>query len=878
MGDSLNNDLYISPPLRGLMEGLDPALPDDLYPATFAADLQNVRCSNGKLETRLGMALWKNAPSSGSIRLLDTHYLAAGTRVRVLAQGEDNAAKFYKLKEGTDSSFVAVSGGTGLGTTTLTQPYFQGVTIGDRYYFVDRAGALRKYVDSGPAVSSVTNPATPGAAPGVKAWTYGILENWLGAAPHGWARTDATDFDITAPPGTLTSPMGNRAELSVLDDPNAAGDAVADNVANEAINSHTIAFWLQQTTAKRHVQFGFGLTQADEFTQILKPPEKDEWYPVFIQMADLPTISFKRFKCIKTSTTPAIYVSTLYLPGRLEGTYRWRYTHYNTTTLQESEPSAVSNSGAPMDFSAIGVSYNQESTKAFQKSAMMTFTTDDSGATTNKIRIYRSGGLPELTQDSRSRPVWIRVGEVFDVSTTLSAGPSAGDTSITVTSATNIAVGDWIVIDKGNTDEEYVKVTSIAGAPTLTIEGRNSASGLIYAHANLDAVQIAFLDNVPNEQINVLADIDEERDDPPSAAKWVRRAPDGRLWLLNYSGKPTGVRVSNKPTPERPFDYEVFPDDVDPVSRVSATQGFGFEIGGDTTDEEIVWGDFVRERMHIFTRRHLYVVDALSQLDWGPNAVYKALDIGCIAGDTVQVIGDALYWVAPGPKVMRWDGQSAPEDISHQRLTRLKSATTTYWNSWFARSWENEWGRYYRLYYWPSGVDGNITILDYNITQDSLEPVKYYDALGSPRAWQAATNFDSTTDTFDLYQADSMGGIYQTEVGSNDAGIAIQILAKSKRFALGAVSLMKEMYLRLTGATDTVTVQTTVGGGEYSQLSKSYTISLAGTNDTEVKQRLDRSLKGRWFEVQISGAVSNRPAIREMKMVYQSWREGRQKP
>jgi hypothetical protein len=84
------------------------------------------------------------------------------------------------------------------------------------------------------------------------------------------------------------------------------------------------------------------------------------------------------------------------------------------------------------------------------------------------------------------------------ISTTLSAASAAGATSITVASATNIDVGDWIDVGTAQTGNEsdativtegaYVK--SVSGT-TIGVVGSGPLGGLRYAHASAIAVSNA---------------------------------------------------------------------------------------------------------------------------------------------------------------------------------------------------------------------------------------------------------------------------------------------------------------------------------------------------------------------------------------------------
>ena len=146
----------------------------------------------------------------------------------------------------------------------------------------------------------------------------------------------------------------------------------------------------------------------------------------------------------------------------------------------------------------------------------------------------------------------------------------------------------------------------------------------------------------------------------------------------------------------------MFPDGVDPLTRRHPTQGWRFELGGDVNDEEIVWFGFYLGEARALTRRRLYTIHAYAQSDWGPSSVDATLEVGCIAGDTVCEVNGVLYWVAPGPQVVRWDGRGPPAVTSQQRVSdRLADAATSTWANWHAVAHRTENGTYYRLYYSP---------------------------------------------------------------------------------------------------------------------------------------------------------------------------------
>lgn len=875
--DELIRKITCLPPLAGLVEDLDPALGDDLYQPSFAPDLENIRVAQGLWQTRLGMSTAVYAAvGSGDVRWLSKTYLSSGKRMRLMARGTGTGAVLYDLEQGVDAGWQAVAGGTGLGGTA--QPYFQGVPLNDFVYFTDRLGALRKYSESS-GVSTVVQPTAPAVAPRVRSRWYDRLEDW--SNPAGWTASNAGRFSVTDTTATNPPPGDGHSVNILVNSTSANGETLTMDVADQAINSHTIAFYLyQRIDAKPFTQFGFGITAPDQYSTSLQTAQKGSWLPVFIPVGDIASISYKRFKVLDSSQAPnGMLTSPLYLPGRLEGSYRWVYTHYDPSGARESEPSPISNNSQPSDFSTIGVTNNNNTVRAIQKAAVLDFTSDSgSDATTTKIRIYRNGGTEALTLDGNGQEVWFQVGEIWDQSTTLNGGVSADTTSLVVTSATNLAVGDCLVLDKSVAGkQEDVVITAIVGT-TLTVKGQNSNSKLLYAHTNGAAVQLAFMDNVPNEQIDTSTRIQLERDSAPSASRFVSLSPDGRLWTF---GPDIQVAVSNKSTPLRPTDYEVFPAGVDPLTRRDPIQGWRFEIGGDITDEEIMWGGHFHGRPVTLTKRNLYVIYAQNQTQWGPDSVRKEFQVGCLAGDTVQECNGILYWVAPGPVIVRWDGQSEPQVVSHQRVSaRLAAAASAGWIEWRGLYHPMRDGNYYRLYLRPSGASSDTMRLDFNLDHQGgvWEPTVYYDSGGTAYGWRHAMVLDGGADARELYQIDTLGVTYQAETGLTDAGAPIRIRFSTKKFPLDVIAMLHTFFLRLSAVTDSVTVTVTTGGTEYAQTSHSFTLSLAGSNERQLKKRLLRTLLGRWVQISVTGSVVNRPAIREMEVRWLTHRVGSRTP
>jgi hypothetical protein len=279
------------------------------------------------------------------------------------------------------------------------------------------------------------------------------------------------------------------------------------------------------------------------------------------------------------------------------------------------------------------------------------------------------------------------------------------------------------------------------------------------------------------------------------------------------------------------------------------------------------WSGFWRGLPHILTRNKMYRVNAQAQTDWGPNAVQKVLDAGCIAGETVAQDAGHLYWLSEGNRIVRWDGEGPMEVLSHQRVSaQLALALTSNMNRWFARVWENEHGKYYSLWFDFLSLNLGVTSrLDYNVTQNAWEDTFWEASNGAVHGWQTARVYDGGTDANELLMVNGRGYLYQSDFATADDGVPIAVNWKTKRFDLGGLGEMREVYVRLEGVTDTLTLTVTTGGSDFGEVTRSYTVNLAGSGDVEVRVFVERDLKGRWAQLAFSGDVSSRPAVRDIR-------------
>lgn len=864
--DGLVRQTACPPPLLGLQEGLDSTLDDSLYDPRHAPVLENLRVGRGLWETRYGSSLWRTLPGAGATTFLGSAVSSAGLRFRLAARG----GQFYDYEEdGADVAFQSVSGGSGLSTTQKCQ----GVQLGAYFYFTDRAGALKRYlIASASTVATVALPAEP-AMPTAKGRYWGYLETWAGAAPFGYTLSNSADFDVEDASADDPWPGPNNTARLKVKTTTAVGDTATLDVANQELHSHTIAFWFKSTKAKSAIAFQIGYSSAQEAICRIRPQRKDEWYPAFFDVGILQTINRKRWKVFTDDDAPFnLAIGSMVLPGRLDGKYRYRISHYNSTATLESSLSPISNSGVPLDLSIVGSTYHQETEAAFNKTAVLTFASDSgTDATTNKVRIYRSGGITELTREPDGRDIWIKVGEVLDFSTTLDGAVIVGATTAVLTSVTGLAVNDWLVFQKDTSAEDVRRITAInAGTRTVTLD-----EGFLNAHANLSAVQVCFVDNVANESIDPTQRIEVERDDPPTGSLWIAKTTDRRLWLF---GPEAQVCVSSRSTPERTLEHEVFPDGVDPLTRQDPLQGWRFKIGGDT-GEQIVWGGLFQGIPTVLTKTALYRITAQSQEMWGAQAVVKVMDnLGCLSGETVAEVNGRLMWVTEGPRVVAWDGQNAPQVVSGLKVKdRLENAPETYWSNWFARSHAKRDGVYYCLCFTPSGQTTNTQWLELNSDTGAWEPQIYESGGGTLRPWSFAMVQTVGNDLRGFYATHPTDGtIYLLDDPDTltDASTPIRARYTTKKLWLGPISTVERYYFTLPqGVTDTVSVTVTTGGSEYGETSQTYTHSLAGAASVELHQRCHFNLQGRWVKFAVTGAFSNRPAPSALRVEYIPFRD-----
>lgn len=903
MPDELLRQLIFPAPELGLVEGIDPI--SGAYPLNATPDIENLRVLNGLLKPRLGATIYdpdgnSGTPSvnigSGQVHWFYPFYRYTGERIRLAARN----GTLYELEVGVDTAFAAVSGGTGMGTSPNYGTY-HAATLKDAVYITDRTAAstLKKYTYDGAngLLEAVTTPTTPSAALLIRRRTWKTFEAWagsVGAVPTNWTETDSGNFDATVEDTTDDSvpsfayPGTFAAEPSLIklrvDTTGSKNDRVYREDAAVTLESLQLCFWYQANQKHGRILTRLGVTgHGDMFSQAINAPTADDPYLFVVDTGGIAELKYREFKVRSSpNTTYNAYIGRLLLPGRLFGLYRWVYTHYGSAG--ESEPSAQVSGDAFEDFTQIAKTNLTTDTRALEKCAVLIPTTGG-GTGTDYIRYYRNGGQPAYSVDERGQAVWLLVGQSLDLTTTLAGGGVlAGDTSLTLTAATAaggsaMAAGDWLVLEPATGGkEEIVKIdSSYAGGTTIPLD---ASTPTLFAHSAGVTVKACFVDNVPDSALDFGTRLAFERDAPPSGSHWVFKLPNGRLCIARWDSRPLGVAYSNQPTPARTSDHQIFPDGVDPLTRQSVTQGFRFDLAGDSSGDAIMWAGMFNGLPTFLTSRSLFIVTAFSQTDWNPTAIVEVMKgVGCIAGETVAEVNGHLYWVADGPRVMRWDGRSAPSEVSYQRITTtLRDAPVIYWENWFARAWSDENGIYYSLWMTPSGATTNTRRLLYNVTADSwVRDVVY--ASSTALAWRTGHVLDGPGDTREMFvvQEGTSGNIWRWDTPAtlldNGEAIAVRFVTPDLHFDGDLVGRVEKLWLYGEDTADTFTVQIFLDGSEYGAVNASY--ASLGANVETAQRTAFRTLVGRYVHLLLTGSVSVRPGVRSLRLDWGVIRRGR---
>ncbi len=729
-------------PQRGIWQGEDSSLPQ--FPQNAAPALVNIRVARGLWLTRLGQIPSVIVPGVGTTEFLGTVY-HRDQRIRLAARGDNNQVGLYDLLQGTDSTYQPVLDDSSVAVTDLASNRIHATTLTAREltYLCDGLTALRKYAAETRLCNPDLNLAAPTVAPQViKTW-YGFFERWEGARPYGWTESSPGTFFFAAPNADTPDFAVGDTTARLHSEPGAKGESIfsqnpVGTPRNIPFPSDTLALWVSQNVARAINSFRYGEANKPLIEILIDPPKARVSYVLFLPGKGIDTINYFKLKNVLSQTNDReTYLSGIVMPGRLLGPMLYRYTYYRPSTGQESSPSP-SGPNAPMLFTE-GASYQNTTSDALMRTAVLIPTRGPDWEVGDKIRWYRNGGVSSLLIDGNGQPIYTYLGEQLDFQTLSNGATLADATTMTVDDGSAFVPNtddaaetyyQWAWIDAGSDEAEFVRVLSSA-ANVLAF-----ADPLEFAHPDNTPVQLVYNDNVPNAVLAAeVRTIDLERDSPPYGAKWVWETGDGRLWLANFLEdrdgdtvpeyrRALGVAISNRPTPDRPNDQDIFPEFPDPYTGDSLTQGFRVDLPSTPSGDEIMWGGIFQGLPTLITRQAVYRITSFSQADWSASSIRKVLDRGTIAGDTVVLLNGLLIWASDGPSILAWDGRGSPVDISHLAITGedpdlptylgdappgyvadetvlTTDRLTYYWESWFAVAHAVGSSIYYRLYMIP---------------------------------------------------------------------------------------------------------------------------------------------------------------------------------
>lgn len=725
--------LRFGAPSKGILQGLNPAA--STFPPNAAPTLVNYRVQRAEWQTRKGQDPAAIVPGVGRTRLLFSVYWDA-ERLRLGARGDLDAVGLYDLLEGTDAVYQPVLDAAGDFVDDLAGNPIHALNLFQFAYLTDQATELRAYSPETRLCNPVRNLPTPTVAPNVQKTWYGFFERWDGAAPYGWYESNNTELRFVAPGANEPDfELEEGGTTRLRSDSGAKGEFVSKNTTSPptplgiAIPTAALALWMQQTVSRAILQVQFGGMKKNQIQYTIDPPQKDTAYVFFMPTQGLQTCDYFRIKNVLAQTEVRnLFLSSIIICGNLLGKKQYRYTYYRPSTEQESSPSPVG-PNAPLEFTE-GINNNNATWVAAQRCAAVIPTANPVRQTDDEIRVWVNGGTAALTSDGLGEPVWTLAGKILDFDTLLNGAVLAAATSLTVDNGTpfepatsgGITTYQWGVIDFGNATQEFFRVTASA-ANVLTL-----ADPLQSGHADNATVQLIFLDNTTNTELaSELTTLDLERDNPPPGAKWVVATPDGRMLAFNFLEdrdgddvfeyrRSLGMAVSNKPTPLRRRDQEIFPINPDPYTTNSATQGFRTDLLVDDSGDEIMWAGLFNGLVTVITRQKVIIVTSYSQANWSSGSIRKVLDRGCIAPNTVQEINGLLVWASDGPSIIGWDGHQVRDlsdlKVAGEGTTYLGNAPAGYeadaavltvaqpdyyWQQWFAVAHAVGSSIYYRL-------------------------------------------------------------------------------------------------------------------------------------------------------------------------------------
>ncbi len=446
------------PPGKGIMETLPPESPN--YPDHFAPYLRNVRVTYGLWDTRYGMSLWYTLPGTGNTLYLRSLYRSDAARIRLAARG----GVLYKLREGADTSFQTVVVSGSMSTTAI---YSGATTDQDLHFYTDRTNPLLVYDMNAETAATVKVVAAPTVAPVCTPQTFRFLESWRASTPYGWI---ASDGSISLSGTSRTAPGGLEPVVNFTIPQDDDGQRWDKNVVKEPVPSHTMLVEAKTNIANGELTFHAGQS-GNQFHGPLWNSTINVWKAKIIQLGLIDYINYRSIRVGQVANGPyTTYLSRMALPGYLEGQYQWAYTHYDPGSGAESGPSP-----------AFAFDFTTGTVDDLTHSCAIGVTSDSgTDASTTKIRIYRSGGVPSLTTDANGQTLYYLVGEIYDLSTYLTAAAAAGARTLTLNAitslagfdaTTNISGGDFLRLDPGTSVEETVQIKWITqkGQPTTDI-------------------------------------------------------------------------------------------------------------------------------------------------------------------------------------------------------------------------------------------------------------------------------------------------------------------------------------------------------------------------------------------------------------------------
>ncbi len=379
---------------RGVCRSLDAGS----LPPWMAPDVLNVEIHESFIRKRRGKSAYNSsAPTANPVLGAWVYRTGAGAQTPVMAASTNVYADINGNGSFGDAGDTIASG------LTAGASRMEFVQWKDVLYFGDGVNTLRKWSGSGTS-AVVANLAAPAAAPDVE--IYNVTAEACDSGTWTLSGADITTSYYTAGSGTVlqfdataagavgsyihktfsagaTLDLSKAERLAFLMYPAAAGDTIQIGVKD---NSGTI-YWSD------HIKIA--TADALKWTRYDVPLSR-------IPQADRTASTGMAIRWIAKESTSA-YTRTLYfenfeLDGPLEAdTYKVYYTYYNSTTGQESGPSAAATIALESSLAQLGISVGVTST-----------------ATADKVRVYRYRLNGPFTKPKRVAEEADTVGTIYD--------------------------------------------------------------------------------------------------------------------------------------------------------------------------------------------------------------------------------------------------------------------------------------------------------------------------------------------------------------------------------------------------------------------------------------------------------------------------------